>query len=82
MVHSNSGLLFKFTKKTSKNISLERQYFIETKSGNIKHLTSKYVRRGTFTEINDNLKIDATELKRDVSISLNDGKLRVNKMDK
>ena len=31
---------------------------------------------------NDDLNIDATELKRDVSISLNDGKLRVNKMDK
>ena len=61
LVHSNSGLLFKFTKKTSKNISLERQYFIETKSGNIKHLTSKYVRRGTFTEINDNLKIENIE---------------------
>ncbi len=61
LVHSNSGLLFKFAKKASKNISLERQYFIETKKENTRHLTSKFLRRGTFTENNDNLKIENIE---------------------
>ena len=62
LVHSNSGLLFKIKKKMPKKqapvrFSIGRHYFLGSIEEENKRLTSKNVRRGSFTEKKDELVI-------------------------
>ena len=59
LIHSNSGLLLKIKKKIPKKVnvrcSIGRHYFLGSISGDLKHLTTKNVRRGSLEEKKENI---------------------------